>query len=93
MCEGIQGLSSPQVTASRNRGHYLITSKKAKGLEAHMSSKEDPKVQKDPAWLAVNDSLLDLEHSKVRPTDPRARKSEERYSKLRVSGYSLHTKR
>lgn len=86
-------MSSPQVTASRNRGHYPTTSKKVKDLEAHMSSEEHPKVQKDQAWLAVNDSPLDPEHSKVRPTDPRARKSEEHYSKLQASGYSLHTNR
>lgn len=75
-------MSSPQVTASRKGATTLLTSKKVKGLEAHMSSEEDPKVQKDPAWLAVNDSPLDLEQSKVRSTDPRARKSEEHFSKL-----------
>jgi hypothetical protein len=30
-----------------------------------MSSEEDPGVQKNPAWLAVNHSPLDPEHSKV----------------------------
>lgn len=35
-----------------------------------MSSEEHPKVQKDQAWLAVNDSPLDPEHSKVGPQTP-----------------------
>lgn len=71
------------MTASRNSDYYPITSKKVKGLEAQMSPEEDPKVQKDPAWLAVNDSPLDPEHSKVRPTflTPRARRSDEHYSR------------
>lgn len=78
-CEEIlRAVSGPQVTARRKRDHYPRTSKKVKDLGAPMSSEEDhPKVQKDPAWLAVNDSPawlavndgpLDPEHSKVRPT-------------------------
>lgn len=50
-----RAVSSPQGTASRNRDDCPITSKRVKGLEVQMSSEEEPKVQKDPAWLAVND--------------------------------------
>lgn len=89
-CEEIlRAVSSSQVTVSRNRDHYPIASKKVKDLETQMSSEEDPKVQKDPAWLSVNDRPLDPEHSKVRPTFL----TPELGGQMRVSGYSLHTNR